>query len=255
MIVKFIQINIYKGKYLDSLIEFLKKENADFVAMQEVTTNGFNLFRDKTVSLFEVLKNRLGMDGVFNGDLRLKGDEQNSTFGNAVFTKYKILDSQVITLKSFRAVTVAELDGESGEIREQIPRHLLDCEVEYMGDRIHILCWHGAWTAPPKDTEETLRQAKIVARHLEGIVAPFIMGCDANNVIGGKTIELVNNASKNLMIDSGVVQTTHPKIHKIVPRGYLIDYVFVSRDIKLKSLRVPEVLVSDHLPIVVELEL
>src|SRR3989344_5366586 len=96
-VVKFIQVNIYKGKYLENLLDFLKKDDAD------------------------------------------------SFFGNAIFSKYKIINSNVVVLKTFRPVTIDELDGVSGDIREQIPRHLLDAEVDYDGKVMHILSWHGAW--------------------------------------------------------------------------------------------------------------
>ena len=255
MRIKFIQINIYKGRYLDELVAFLKMEDADFISMKEVRKNGFNLFADKNVSLFELLGKRLQMYGVFNGDLRLKGDK-SSVFGNAVFSKYKIVGKKVVTLKTFRPLTIEELDsGDSGEVREQIHRHLLDTFVIVGGRRMHVMSWHGAWTAPPRDTYETLRQAKVVSEYLKNLDAPFILGCDANNVPGSKTIGLIDDAAVNLIIGKGIVQTTHPREHKIVPRGFLVDYIFTSNHFKLLKLQVPEILVSDHLPVVAELEL
>src|SRR3989338_8436487 len=165
--------------------------------MQEVTTNGFNLFANKNVSLFELLGKRLQMYGVFNGDLRLKGDK-SSVFGNAVFSKYKIVGKKVVTLKTFRPLTIEELDsGDSGEVREQIHRHLLDAFVIVDGRRMHVMSWHGAWTAPPRDTYETLRQAKMVADYLKDLKEPFILGGDLNNVIGGKTVGLIKKIAKN----------------------------------------------------------
>ena len=253
MKLKFIQVNIYKGKYLESLIDFLKREDPDFISMQEVTTRGFNLSADLGVNLFEVLKNRLGVDGVFHGDLRLVGDE-SSVFGNAVFSKYKIIKSDILVLKSFRPVTLDELDGVSGEIRGQIDRHLFDAEVVIGGRKIHLMSWHGAWTAPPADTDETLRQAQMVANYVKRMDAPFILGCDSNNVLASKTIGLINAVASNLLIGKDIKQTTHPKMHKIAPRGFLIDFIFTSGDFKLISLLVPQVLVSDHLPVVAELE-
>ena len=252
--IKFIQINIYKGKFLDDLVDFLKKENPDFISMQEVTTNGFNLFANKNVSLFELLGKRLQMYGVFNGDLRLKGDK-SSVFGNAVFGKYKIVGKKVVTLKTFRPLAIEELDsGDSGEVREQIHRHLLDAQVIAGGRRVHIMSWHGAWTAPPQDTSETLRQAGIVADYLKNLDSPFILGCDANNVAESKTIGTISKVAINLMVGSGISQTTHPTKHKIAPRGFLVDYIFTSNHFKLLRLQVPEILVSDHLPVVAELE-
>ncbi len=253
-IIKFVQINIYKGKYLDDLLRFLKEENPDFISMQEVTTNGFNLCSDKSINLFDLMRGKLKMDGVFNGDLKLTSDA-SSVFGNAVLSKHKIVKSNVRVLKQFRPVSLEELDGDSAfEIRPKIDRHLLDAQADYKGKSIHVLSWHGAWTAPPTDTEETMRQAQVVSNYLAHLAGPFILGGDLNNIIGSKTVGFIDRVAQNLMKGVKVKQTTHPRFHKIAPRGFLVDYIFCSTDFKLKSLRVPEVLISDHLPVVAELE-
>jgi|SRR3989344_2484170 len=252
-VLKFIQVNIFKGRYLDKLLDFLKLENPDFISMQEVTSDGFNLYKDKNVNLFEILKSRLELNGVYHGDLKLKG-AKNSSFGNAVFARYEIIKERVLVLNKFRSVSLDELDGRGAfEIRPRIPRHLLDATVDFNGRQIHILSWHGAWIAPPQDTTETLRQAKIVAKYLESINSPFILGCDMNAVTQSKTVGVINEVASNLMMNSGVLYTTNTKIHIIAPRGFLVDYVFTSQHFKLTKLTVPQITVSDHLPVIAEL--
>jgi len=98
--IKFIQVNIFKGKYLNDLIDFLKWEDPDFIAMQEVTTYGFNLSGDKTLDLFEFLEKRLTMTGAYNGDLKLKSDSR-SRFGNALLSKHEIIKTNTIALKNY----------------------------------------------------------------------------------------------------------------------------------------------------------
>lgn len=252
--IKIIQINIYKGRYLDSLVDFLKEENPDFVTMQEVTKGGFNLYFDKSANIFNLLSNKLGMYGTYYGDLRLEGDA-SARFGNAVFSKSKITDKHILVLKKFRPVTNLELDGKSGEIREQIDRHLLDSVVNFHGHTLHILSWHGAWTAPPADTEETFRQSNLVYKYLLALKEPFILGGDLNAVIGSKTVNMIGKVANNLMLDSDVKMTTNVKVHKIAPLGFLIDYIFVSSEFKAKSIHVPQVTVSDHLPVLAEVEI
>lgn len=252
--IKIIQINIYKGRYLEDLVSFLKDENPDFVTMQEVTKGGFNLYMDKAANIFGILKDRLGMHGEYYGDLRLKGDK-NARFGNAVFSKSKIIGKHVLVLKKFRPVTNLELDGKSGEIREQIDRHLLDTIVNLHGCDMHILCWHGAWTAPPSDTKETFKQSTLVYKHLMEIKAPFILGGDLNAVIGSKTVDMIGKVANNLMLGSNAKMTTNVKVHKIAPLGFLVDYIFASKEFKLKSISVPQITVSDHLPVIAEVEI
>lgn len=254
MRIKFVQVNIYLGKFLDELVDFLTAEKPDLVSMQEVSTNNFNLFENKDVNLFEVLKKKLGMYGTYYGDVRLEGDP-TSVFGNAVFSRFPVVNSNVVVLKTSRPIKVEELYGYHPELFEQTYKHLLDLEVNIDGKSTHIMSWHGAWTAPPHDTRETLRQATLVYDHLKRINGPFILGGDLNAIPTSKTVGLIESVAVNLMKGKGVEMTTNPKVHKIAPRGYLIDYIFTSRDIKLIQLDVPQITVSDHLPVVAELEI
>ena len=131
---------------------------------------------------------------------------------------------------------------------------MVSAECDLNGQKIRAISWHGAWTAPPTDTEETLRQAKLVTDYLTFLKEPFILGCDMNAVPQGKSAGLINQSANNLMMNSGVLQTNHPKVHKIAPRGFLIDYIFTSSHFKLKKLEVPQFTISDHLPVIAELE-
>lgn len=261
MKIKFIQVNIYCGKYLDSLVEFLKREQPDFISMQEVTVGSINLYSDKEVSTFEILKERLGLDGVLSPYIKYL-DLPGASFGNAVLGKFPIKQFKTIPLNQSREIMYSEVENATGEenaeineSRQNLPRELLDVTFDVNGRNIHALSWHGAWTAPPTDTVETVRQASVLAQYLKTIPEPYILGCDSNNVPKSKTILTIDAVSNNLMKGSGILQTTHPTAHKIAPRGYLIDFVFTSPDFKLKSVNVPDVLVSDHLPVVCELEL
>ena len=247
---KFIQINIYKGQYLDALMRFLKEQNPDFISMQEVTAGEMNLC-DKNLDLFEYFKKELSLNGVIDKVMK-PVDSPNSYLGNAVFSKYKITNSKTLVLKTFEDFTLAKFNDFKSFVK--FPRNLLSVKCDLDGQKIHAFSWHAAWTAPPTDTEETLRQAKEVAGFLKNLKEPFVLGCDMNAVIQGKTAGLINQSANNLMMNSGVLQTTHPKIHKIAPRGFLIDYIFTSSHFKLKKLEVPEVTISDHLPVVAELE-
>ena len=255
MNLKVIQVNIYKGRYLDELAKFLKGQKPDFITMQEVTTGSFNNYPEKDLDLFSELKKRLAMTGVYHGDLKLEG-QTKSRMGNAVFSRWPIVKRQVIALKTFRPVTLDELDGSQAEvIRPQIDRHLLDVTLDLGGRCIHVISVHGAWTAPPIDNHENLRQAKIITGHLKSLTdQPFIVGGDLNMPPATKVIAAISKQANNLMLGSGVVGTLNQKVHKIAPRNFLVDYIFCSKNFRLKSLKVPRVTVSDHLPVVVELE-
>lgn len=250
MVLKFVQINIYKGKWLKELVEFLKKQDADFISMQEVSTGGVNLCDDKNLDVFEYLKRELALDGVFNYDFDIT--DKHGTIGNAILTKHQVTDHRVVILKEAKSCLYAELlDPKNFSMA---PRHLLDCICNINGRTLHAMSVHGAWTAPPSDTAETLRQAELIALYLRQLNSPFVLGADFNNVIQSKTVGIINSVAKNLLFDSGVLETTNPEVHKIKPRGFLIDFIFTSPEFRLKNLEVPKITVSDHLPVIAELE-
>src|SRR3989344_6893268 len=103
-VLKFIQINIYKGKYLDDLTRFLKDQNPDFISMQEVTAGELNLC-DENLDLFEYFKKELCLNGVLDKVMK-PVDSPNSFLGNAVFSKYQIIDSETLVLKTFDDFTL-----------------------------------------------------------------------------------------------------------------------------------------------------
>ncbi len=251
MVYKFIQINIYKGKYLNDLLKFLKEQDPDFISLQEVSGGADNLCEDKSLSLFEHLKGHLLLFGSEKHDYDLT--DSQGFMGNAVLSKHKLIDTKVIPLKSY--VQIDLKTSKDQNFWPNGPRHLLDCTYIVDGLNIHAMSVHGAWTAPPADTDETLRQSRIISAHLKNTNEPFLLGGDFNNVIQSKTIGLINEVSNNFLLNSGILETTNPKVHKIAPRGYLIDFIFASRDIKLKKLTVPKITVSDHLPVIAEVEI
>lgn len=249
MLFKFIQVNIYKGKYFDDLITFLKAEDPDFISMQEVTGGDANLGNNRN-DLFSKICDATGLDGAINRDYDLT--DRAGFMGNAVFSKFKLVDRQVVILSPYQKLDF--VTSESDSFWPKGPKHLLDCTFDVNGIFIHAMSVHGAWTAPPEDTPETLRQAGIIAKHLKNTKGTFALGGDFNAVIQGKTIGLINKVANNLLFNSGVLETTNPRVHKIKPRGYLIDFIFTSKDVKLKSLTVPIITVSDHLPVIAEIE-
>lgn len=253
--INFIQLNIYKGKYLDEAVDFLKNESPDVIALQEVTKGGSNFYKDKKADLFEILKSKLGMRGVYDCVLKFR-QYPEACFGNAVLTRFPILSSKVVVLRDSGPVDYSgKEEGDLVKDRPFVSRHLIDVLVDIDGNKVHAISVHGAWTAPPVDTEETLRQAQIIVDHIKSLEEePFIMGGDLNAITGSRVIDMISAVSNNLMVGSGIAQTTHPEVHKISPRGFLVDYVFASNHFKKISVSSPVVTISDHLPVVARLE-
>ncbi len=254
MNLKFLQVNFFKGKYWDDLLDFIKQENADIISMQEVSSGQINFFNDKNIDLFELIKELTGYYGVFHTDVEIV-DDPKALFGNAIFSKWPILSSGVIALNIFRPLTLDEFNHDD-RVWAEMSRHMLDATIDIGGRKIHGISVHGRRVAPPRDDEENMRQAKLMAEHLKSLGdEPFILGGDFNMPLESEVIKIVSAVSNNLMTNSGVRQTLNPKVHELGEKGYLVDFIFTSKHFKKISLDVPQVTVSDHLPVVAILEL
>src|SRR3990167_10382633 len=138
-VLKFIQINIYKGQYLEALTRFLKDQNPDFISMQEVAAGELNLC-DKNLDLFEYFKKKLGLNGIVD-KITKPADAKDSYLGNAVFSRFEITNSEVLALKTFEGITLAKID-----MVENFPlfsRHLISAECIIYGQKIHAISCMG----------------------------------------------------------------------------------------------------------------
>ncbi|MDO8487003.1 MAG: endonuclease/exonuclease/phosphatase family protein [Candidatus Curtissbacteria bacterium] len=255
MRLKFLQVNIFRGKFLGSLLDFIEKVDPDIITMQEVSCGEINLYEDKKADLFELIKGKTGYDGVFHSDTSLSGSPF-SRFGNGVFSKWPINSSAVVPLATYGSLTLDEFNNNKGDVWARLSRHMLDAEIEIEGKAVHAISIHGRRIAPPLDDPENIRQAHVMANHLKSFGdKPFIVGGDFNMPPGTEVIKIVSSVASNLMADCGVKQTLNPQEHELGEKGYLVDFIFTSKHFKKISLEVPQVTVSDHLPVVAELEM
>lgn len=251
--IKFVQINAYRGMYKDNLIAYINKIEPDFIAMQEVSSGAVNLAESKE-DLFVLYKDNTGMEGVREIDFTTKPVE--GSFGNAVFSRHKISSVLVTRFSGQIIKDVTALNDP--KTFPATPRHLLEVHVDYKGRNLAIMSWHGVWQAPPVDNVATGAQAdQVCARldYLNSVGIPFILGGDLNAVPESYTVSEVEKRCVNLMKRLDVNMTTHPKVHKIAPRGFVVDYIFTSKHFKVIEVEVPTVTISDHLPVYAQLEI
>lgn len=256
MELKVIQINIWKGAFLDALLDFFRHQDPDIITLQEVTGGTENRHGDRQLDLFTHLQRRLGLSGALAVEWRV-AQAPGSYSGKAILTKGEIVRHQTIWLHPYRVMSPRE----DRRDYPSCPRNVLDCTVRLGGTTFHVLSAHGAWTKAPVDTPHKLRQAHRLARHLSGLQPePFILGGDLNLPPQARVIKILETVATNAttLPIACISRTTHPTIHATAaskPAGLLVDYIFVSPHFTVTSIDAPVVTVSDHLPVVATLEL
>lgn len=248
MKVKFISLNIlHGGELFDEMLAFLKKEDADILALQEVY-DGKGTKLEKRFRSFDVLTEELSFSSqAFSPAFLHKTKEVKVAQGNAVFSKFPIVSSDTL----FYDVPFGTWDWKQDEKGnfERIQRNLQHAEVEIEGKVLNVFNTQGIWGFDGEDNERRLGMSETILKELEG-KSTIILSGDFNVKPHTKTIKHIENKLNNVF--KGELKTTFNMKRKENP-GYasaVVDMVFVSDDIKVLEHTCPAVDISDHLPLV-----
>ena len=118
-----------------------------------------------------------------------------------------------------------------------------------------------------KDNLARIRQTAQIINSNSKVKGPRIIGGDFNLLPDTKSIKMFEEQGYLNLIKENKIKTTrnsHAWIQakKLVVDGYwfygeqhFADYVFVSKDVKVKNFKVPNVEISDHLPLILDFEI
>lgn len=108
------------------------------------------------------------------------------------------------------------------------------------------------------DTPARIRQSGKIINFFKEKAGAKIIGGDFNLMPNTRSVKLFEKAGyKNLIKDFGIKDTRGELNHRQFRKEeiqYFADYVFVSPEVKIKSFSVPNVEISDHLPLILDFE-
>ena len=144
--MKLLQLNIYRGKYIAPVIDFVKKNDIDILIFQEVSGGAISFNRKDD---FAYLKHVLSYEGVLTITMSLRHDTR-SYFGNATLFKpsFHLKDTDVLWLEKYRE-TISYHNNDF----TRIPRNALFVSLEKDGRIINTINTHFASSVPPFYTQ------------------------------------------------------------------------------------------------------
>jgi len=240
MKLKILSWNIWCGTYLDEVIEFLRTVDADIIALQEVA-------EDSRGNISEIIAKELEYKYVYTTDIDMplkylpnykEDDERIIKMGNAVLSKYEIVDSKEHQLILNKARTVIEANI---KIEDKILNVF----------SIHLRHTH----------QKQLDFQDLQAENLLKLLSKentVVMG-DFNSLPESSVIKKFNESLQNTEIGSNTPTwsvykegCTECLIDKIIHK---LDYIFITKDLITSSFEVYESKASDHLPVSVIVEI
>jgi len=233
-----------KGGALSSkperVADVIREASPDICGLNEISHFDRNEVPSDTQT--EYLKANTGLEHGFFGyatHLTYANEHNNKDYGNAVISKYPVLESEIIKIPD----PVIKDENAYYETRS-ITKVKLD-----IAGGITVLQTHmGLAIAESKNA--TLEILKI----LDKTEGPVILMGDFNIRPSNPLIDML----RERLFDTALIKDeyfhTFPS-YKLDYRPAKLDYIFVSKHFKTLSVDVIKTSVSDHMPVVVELEL
>lgn len=253
MNLKIVCLNMWLGgKLFENIQPFIEQENADILCLQEVYQAEHSPLMQPWHAVGELAK-ILGYKYYAFAPAFAEEVENGYRvqFGNAILSKYPIQTSQAVF---FDVPYNGNWKPKSQEEIIFTPRNLQYAEINLGEKNLHIFNVQGIWGFDGDDNDRRLAMADVIAGHIAGKQPALLMG-DFNVQEGGKTTDKIEEHMKSVF--KGEMKTSFNLQQKDPNSGYataIVDMMFASPDIQIKNHHVSDENISDHLGLVVEVE-
>ncbi len=234
--------------FLNTWHASLKKEFFDFV-LKHVTDTDIFCFQEIPVSLQTELQKTLNsFSSIF--EVGFMFSDVKELGGQSIFfnNNLELVKSKKILLHELKTEDIG---------------FLLKAEFKFSNKIFLLGNVHGTATPGDKtDSEPRLDQSQIIIDSFKDDIQYKIIGGDFNLLRNTKSIQILEDGDYKNLIKNFKIKATRNHIawdrfkdDKDFVKQYDSDYVFVSPEIKVTSFEVPNVEVSDHLPLILDFSL
>ncbi len=266
--MKIISLNTFAGTFFEPLMEFIKDhaENTDIFCFQEITNTDdpITVSRGARANLFAEVSLLLSdFQGYFSPSqlhfVPTGWTPDNVEFGHAFFIRRNLEVKAIGHFFLFR-----ERDSMVPDDPKTTPFQLQYTQLT-IGETFLTICnVHGVfWPVNKLDSPERLVQSQKIIDFLQDQPGEKIICGDFNLFPNTKSIQMLEEYGLRNLIKDYHIQTTRGSLIKRLhpeyvdtPEGFqeFADYMFASSGIEVKKFEVPDVPVSDHLPMVGEFD-
>ena len=260
--LRLVSLNLWGGQALGPLIDFVREQapNTDLFCFQEVLDASALIplecgFRTTLCrELAEAIPDFAGtFDPIVTWDQPLEGGRTVPVpFGLATFTR------TTLPILSRRAVRIVDhldnLDAVPG--LHPIVRWLQLTELQMPGGRLLVGNYHGIARPGSKlDSDDRLTQSRVMRQVLDAHDGPVALLGDFNLLPETESVRILEAGLRNLVIEHAIPSTRsrlNPYYGTPEEQPHA-DYAFVSPSLRVADFMVPDVAVSDHLPLILDL--
>jgi endonuclease/exonuclease/phosphatase family metal-dependent hydrolase len=250
----------------DLLSKFLHEQKADFICLQEITRGLEDTVDKAYISKDVVDASTKNLPNFFFGPNSIMGDFEQKNFhgkevyrhtfgglmefGNYTKSRYKMVMAQNVFVQNHFTYATDRSKWPDEDYRAVlITDHIVN------GKKLRILNYHGVWTRHKMGNEMSLKANKIInelALKAEGEV----IICGDFNLFPDTPSMRVFEKNFVSLVDLHNIRTTRPSNNELhTSKRNVVDYILISRGVKVEKFDVINSNVSDHLPLTLDFEL
>ena len=263
--MKLVSLNIWGGRVYEPLMEYIKEQsaNTDIFCLQEVffSPSGIMDSHGTHANILADLKTILPSFHALVAPVACGFDntgptEADITEAQATFIKKSSVarvdsDGSVFVYGNFRKVN-------DNETFADVPHNFHYARFSVGGKKFVVMNVHGVSEPADKlDTPKRLVQSQKIVDFLRGEPGTKIVCGDFNLLPETKSVAMIEEAGMVNLIKKFKTERTRSRLSPFWGRPdfqKFADYAFVSPDVNVMDFTVPDVSVSDHLPLVLEFE-
>ncbi len=264
--MKLVSLNVALfEKNNDALLDFLATEQPDILCLQEVTKRLDEHAIPDYISKEAIDRATPQLNyGFFAPIWALSSFEQTqfhgkehfsfelggmAEFGNYVKSAFPICKAENIFVQNhFSYVT------DWSHWPKEDYRAFIVADLQLPETKVRIITYHGIWSRDKQGTPLTKQACERIREIATAVAYPCIICGDFNLFPDTESISVLSDTFTSL-VDSYNIDTTRPASNELHhQQRNVVDYIFVSHGIHTVDFSVPNIEVSDHLPLILEFE-
>lgn len=245
MRIKVLQWNIWYWEKINNIVQQIKATDPDVICLQEVSINGQ---ANRNINAAEFIKKALSFYSYFKIAQHLNDDDD---IGNSIFTRFPITSTSFHFLQKQSDKPPIDFAHEG--------RLYVEAQLDIHGFPLTVGTAHLSYTHQFEQTEAKEKEANNLLKILQSKNEKYIFTGDLNAPTDSYTVTEISKILTNCgPSNEELTWTTKPFDYQgfsVKTLDWRLDYVFATKDIKVVSSEIIKTEYSDHLPILVTLNI
>lgn len=251
MKIKILQWNIWYQEKVENILKVIKRLDPDILCFQEVTIGSkFNDKRDVAKTIAEKLNYDYNFSSAHKYEFPFTPQGETNYGGNAIFSRYPIIKNSNFPI----------INPEDSLSLKYERRTCAVSDIKINSKKtLKVATTHKSYSNRFIEDEEKIKETQKLIEFFRKNNKNLIFTGDLNLTPDSKSIKLIEKELNHCGPDySRPTWTTKPFSFldfKEEELRWRLDYVFVSKDIKIINSEIIQTKYSDHLPILTEIEI